>query len=95
MPGARVASWYGLPSMSGSSLICLCVTVVPVLTEPVSSTGAEAMVVTVSPTPVTDTGTSSVSLSATRISMFSRVALEKPCAVTVSVYRPGLRSGKV
>jgi hypothetical protein len=69
--------------------------VVPVLTEPVSSTGAEATVVTVSPTPVTDIGTSSVSLSATRISMFSRVVLAKPDAVTVSVYFPGLRSGKL
>jgi hypothetical protein len=48
------------------------------VTEPVSSTGAEATVVTVSPTPVTDIGTSSVIFSETRISMFSRVAFEKP-----------------
>jgi hypothetical protein len=89
-----VASWYGLPSIKGSSLICWLVMTEPVLTVPVSSVSAAAMVVTVSETP-TVIVMSSVSLSATLISSPSRASVLNPWAVAFSVYLPGWSSGKL
>ncbi len=71
------------------------VTSVPVLTVPVSSTGADAIDVTTSDTLPMASATSSVNLSATRTSIFSRTAVLKPSVLTVTVYLPGCKSGKL